>query len=209
MEDPLVHINRNAETFAPLRSTLVSWLRVQREYSDRVPKNKNAPNDRDYTCWYRERPQVGFLAIAAWLNRWAVLEEWGTEKKKRRGRCDLWIGRGEIQLFIEAKHGWCFIEKGEHHIDKDLRNKIGEAESSARALKDDPFGKRIAAAFVSPVWRPIDRSGFDKARALWIRRCTKAAEAVAMIVPDRGECPTDRSKQLWVGSALLLNEVQG
>ena len=81
MIDLKIHINNGKDIFAPFEPTLVSWLHVVREYADRAPKDKDGK--KDYFSFYKERPQVGFFAIAAWLNGWAVLQEWETEKKIR------------------------------------------------------------------------------------------------------------------------------
>lgn len=201
-----VYINSNDHIFEPLESTLVSWLHVVREYTNRTPKDKEG--NPDYFSYYKERPQVGFLAIAAWLNGWAVLQECETTKKHSWGRNDLYIGRGENQLFIEAKKGWCDIGKGEQRIDKDIQDHFQAAKISAGDLIDEPFGRKIAAAFIAPLWRQTDKLGFEKARELWIQKVSKAAEAVALITPCRDECPIDKSGNFCIGSALLLSEVE-
>src|SRR6266516_7728725 len=117
--------------FEPLRPVLKSWFCVLEDYIDRVPG--------DLPFWYRERPQVGFFAEAAWRAGWAALEEWGMEKgsqlKPSRGRNDLWIGRGKHEWFIEAKHAWCDIQKcKENSLETRLREALDAARKSAEHL---------------------------------------------------------------------------
>jgi hypothetical protein len=193
--------------FQSIHSTLHSWLHVVREYTYRVPKDLINPKNKDYSWWHGERPQVGFLSIAAWLNGWAVLEEWGTKKERGTGRNDLWIGRGETEFFIEAKHRWCWIYKGADWIDKDIRNHVNAAEYSARNLIKKTPGKRIAATFISPTWNHNSKFCFEEARALWVQKVCEHKGAVALIAPTEDECPRNE-KELFVGSVLLLTHIE-
>src|SRR5690348_5994978 len=122
-----VRINNNQDLFAEVEPVLLSWLHVVREYTQRVPIDVKKPEDKDYSWWHNERPQVGFFSIAAWLNGWAVLQEWGINKKNSHGRNDLWIGRGKTQLYIEAKQGWCRIDEGEKRMLQGLDNHFQNA----------------------------------------------------------------------------------
>jgi hypothetical protein len=92
----------------------------------------------------------------------------GDGKKDSWGRSDLWIGREQTQFFIEAKQGWCRIDEGENGIDEDIQKHFRAAKGSAANLIDDFPGKRIAAAFIAPLWRRTDKLGFETARELWI-----------------------------------------
>jgi len=202
-----VQIKGSNSALEHLETTLHSWLHVVREYTYRVPKDLNDPNNKDYAWWSKERPQVGFLAIAAWLNGWAVLEEWGTRKSDGWGRNDLWIGRGETEFFIEAKQGCCFIEEDEEIIEKRLREHFVSAQNSARQLVEEKRGKRIAAVFITPSWRLSDQLGFEKAREVWIQKVSHVADAVALIVPSWNNCARGKDGHRYVGSALLLATV--
>jgi len=200
-----VYINNDNDIFAPLEPTLVSWLHVVREYTYRAPKDKDG--NPDYFSFHDERPQVGFFAIAAWLNGWAVLQEWGTKKKNSSGRNDLWIGRGQTQFFIEAKQDWCRIDEGGNRIDEDIKKYFKAAKDSANNLIDELLGKKIAAAFIAPLWKQTDKPDFETARELWIQKISKAADAVALIAPCWDECPIDNKSNYCIGSALLLGKV--
>src|SRR6266540_1291148 len=63
--------SRRILSCAPL---IESWVTVLEDYS------KQVHGDRPW--WYRERTQVGFLAVAAWRGGGIAIEEWGTTKYK-------------------------------------------------------------------------------------------------------------------------------
>lgn len=207
MIDLRVSINKNTDVFGQLETTLHSWLHVIQEYTFRVPKVLENPENKDYCWWYGERPQIGFLAIACWLNGWAALEEWGTKKQSSHGRNDLWIGRGSIQMFIEAKYKYLYVHYGKNEVNTGIQEILSKAKNAASSLKDDVPGFKIGAAFITPVWHPIDTPDFDTARKQWVEACSMAADAVAMIVPHQDECPKDDNQDFCIGSALLLSKV--
>ena len=190
----------------PLRPILGSWYHVLKTYIKRV--------EGDLPFWYLERPQVGFLAIAAWRTGWAALEEWGTKKSSQRnqlhGRNDLWIGRGKIEFFIESKHTWCDIHNGKAKMKKALAKALVSAEVSAKELTCEPPAKKIAAVFVTPIWKGKDRKRISKDTQEWINSCKGVgADAVALVVLDERDKRGDGEKgERYIGSALLLLSVK-
>ncbi len=190
----------NKRSFEPIRPILESWFSVLKNYTERA---------EDSPFWYRERTQIGFLAIAAWLNGWAVLEEWRTEKglkdKKSNGRNDLWIGNKKHDWYIEAKHTWCEIHKGEKKILKKLNKALDDAMLSANNLQCES-SKKVAAVFVSPTWKGESKLDFEKAWKEWIYVCQEKmkADVVAVISSEFDECRKGKHDQLFVGSTLFL-----
>src|SRR3569833_1958909 len=194
-------------TLGHLETTLHSWLHVVREYTHRVPKDLMNPDNMDYAWWSRERSQVGFLAFAAWLNGWAVLEEWGMEIGSASGRNDLWIGRRDIEFYIEAKQGSCFIDKDAKSVEEQIRTLCAKARDSAGQLPAKFQGKRIAAVFITPSWQRVDDSGFDEMREVWKNKVSAASNAVALITPSWDECAKGKDGYRYVGAALLLEAI--
>ena len=202
-----------------LKPLLTSWKEVIKEYAERSPD--------DCAYWYGERPQVGFLSVAAWRlkdekgNKGVALEEWGTTKGSHEessyGRNDLWIGWGKKGFSIEAKHCWCSINKSEEVIKKDLQACIAKAKDSARRMivsDEDKLSRRLAAVFVSAVWKedrpPVDSSRKKaKALKLWEKICKKQADTgLVEIVSDNPPMATEPSDAECIGIALLLFEVK-
>jgi hypothetical protein len=196
--------NRRLE---PLRPIFKSWFSVLQEYINRTG---------DLPCWYRERPQVGFFATAAWKFGWATLEEWGMKKGSQReqshGRNDLWIGlpKERQEWFIEAKHTWCDINKGIKHSSKTLDKAIGSAKWSAIRLTCKSPSKKIAAVFASPVWKPnLKNTDCQKAKEEWIAVCKRTdSDAIAFFFVKESEVPKGRKDGMCVGSALLMKMVK-
>jgi hypothetical protein len=198
-----VQINK-PEVFGELETTLTSWLHVVREYTNRAPRDSQ--NRPDYCYWHRERSHVGFLATAAWLNGWAVLQEWSMKKGETSGRNDLWLGRGQAQLFIEAKHGWCRVDRQPEELEKEIKAKTDLARDSAcRIIQCE--GTRVAAAFVSAICPGTPRVDFEGSRIRWLGIVSKAADAVAVIAHCQDECPKDLRNNWCMGIALLLSKV--
>jgi hypothetical protein len=192
---PIIH----NPSFKSVRPILKTWFSVLSNYAVRA---------KDSPFWYRERTQIGFLAIAAWLSGWAVLEEWRTEKnsdgKKSNGRNDLWIGKGKLDWYIEAKHTWCEIHKSEEKILKILNRAFSDAKSSMEKLKCES-SKKVAAVFVSPAWKGKSKSDFDRSVKKWIDVCKKAeADAIVIVLSEFDECAKGRQDELFIGSVLFL-----
>ncbi len=135
---------------------LPAWIRIHSAYTDAF-----VPNDRELSLYYKERPQVGFLAAAAFAAGGVALEEWGTEKAEGYGRSDLWIRlcpqTTDEDYSIEAKHrsigftcdndlGWC----------KQIRENHYEAELSTQRVKLE--GAKVAVGFASLICNTIDQS---------------------------------------------------
>ncbi len=201
--------------FSSLKPVLNSWFKVLRDYTRRVETIYEDPKDRDFPWWYRERPQVGFLAIASWCAGWAVLEEWGMKKRSGRshsqGRNDLWIGSGKDEWFIEAKHTWCDIHRcNSETMIRTIQKALTYAADSARK-PSCTSSKKIGALFVSPVWKSsktFSPDQFNKAQTEWIRTCksiTIQADVVALYSYSKhDECPLGEKGELYFGSALFL-----
>jgi hypothetical protein len=103
---------------------------------------------KDYPYWYKERPHIGFLAAAVWLSGGTALEEYQAGRKKRRlGRCDLWIRTNKVAFECEAKRLWLNLEKDT----EELRQKIGKKlDSAAKEVENLEKGKGLALCFAMP-----------------------------------------------------------
>jgi hypothetical protein len=209
MEDFKTSVRISVAKLEPLRPIFKSWFSILKEFGKKVPG--------DSPFWYRERPQVGFLAAAAWRLGWVALEEWGTEKGPHRepssGRNDLRIRRGKHEWFLEAKHTWCDIDGDEEGNLKTLTKALQAARRSARMLiLPRPRGmvQKVAVVFVSPTWKPSGRLSFAEAQKQWKKVCQKTnADIIALLVqPNASNCPEGKRKERFIGSALLLAAVE-
>jgi hypothetical protein len=194
-----VKIKDQNGVLACLMPTLHTWLNVIQEYTHRIPKSEA----KDYSYWQIEQTQVGFFSIAAWNNGWAVLQEWPTKKKNGAGRNDLWIGRENTQLFIEAKIGQCLIDKEAANINYQIRECLEVAKKDAANLLDSISGIKIGAVFIAPKCQRNEKLNLKTAVENWRDGILKSdADALAMIIPE--DFPENISQFLYPGSALLL-----
>jgi hypothetical protein len=198
---------------ASLEPLIESWVTVLENFSTQVV------GDRPW--WYRERTQVGFLAVAAWRSGAIALEEWRTTKNKNDvpayGRNDLWIQWKSGNLFVEAKHCWCDIFKSNDVSEKQMTNCLSDAQKSTSEIQipdGDGPSQILAAAFVSPIWKETSRSlnaSRDEGIRDWKRSVQKLVEKgsahLAAIVEEKLPFKVKESGNEFVGCALLLYDV--
>ena len=132
-------------------SVVDSWHQIIQRYVEAL-----AEDGGSFPWNYQERPQIGFLACAAWNCGGAVLEEWKTKKSKSgrkvgRGRCDLFIRMPNCttDFHIEAKWELAWLLKEQASVERNLRNCLGKAIQDARRLKYAGRDEKVAVAFVS------------------------------------------------------------
>jgi hypothetical protein len=198
--------------FEPLRPILETWFMILENYITRVPK--------DLPFWYRERPQIGFLAAAAWQSGYAALEEWGmvkgSQKDKHRGRNDLWIGYpGGQEWFIEAKHDWCDVSKGKTNCSDPLEKTLKSARTSAKQVNvtgKQCLCEKVAAAFVTPFWnKKLAKPNFrKKMQRDWLEACDEAKAGVIALAsisaPEKYK--PGKNGEVFFGMALLLTTLE-
>jgi len=203
-----------------LKPIVRRWFDVLQDYCERVPEDRG--------WWYGERPQVGFLSVAAWRANAVALEEWGTTKgtgnQKSRGRNDLWIGLDRRlerhAFFIEAKHCWCDIHLRRQTWKRRLENCVAAAQRAARRIRieRDLFFQdqsKVAAVFVTPFWNETREVGNSRKAAIkaWRQHClAKMKSGLVALVVDRadqfdGNQAKKKAKQQFIGLALFLYEV--
>ena len=127
---PIIHSRKSGVLY---RQLLIGWIKAQRRYA------KQCGYD-DFAHYYSERPHVGFLAAGVWLSGGIALEEWKTEKSKKRekgyGRCDLWFSLGSRSPHhLEAKHRWLTLKGDEEQIANRLSEMMEGSLESARKLR--------------------------------------------------------------------------
>lgn len=145
----------------------LQFAKCHRDYLEYSVDEKGNPGDLGW--FYNERPNIGFLAGAAWrIKGWVAIEEYRFDKahpSKRnavsKGRADLFIGarlssRVTVDLAIEAKQ---MFVSGPKRTKQQLNPKadnsalcraIGDAE---RSLSEADVDYRCAAVFVCPELR--------------------------------------------------------
>ncbi len=161
---------------------LPAWIRIHSAYTDAF-----TPNDRELSLYYKERPQVGFLASAAFAAGGVALEEWGTEKTGGYGRNDLWIRlcpQTETEDYaIEAKHKWVgFPSENDREWCNKIRSLHDEAIDSAKKLKPD--GKNVAVGFASISCDTINESVLKLLAEDWWEHLFKDGAFECSSTPD-------------------------
>lgn len=193
-------------SFKPLEPVLKKWHAVLSDYSKR--------SKGDQPWWYRERPQIGFLAAAAWSADGVALEEWGMKKGPQKcqseGRNDLWLCYDGNEWFLEAKHVWCEIQKGDRNCRKLLENALSAAKSSADKVQTGPS---VAAVFASLFWKPL--RGRESEFASNLEQFTKTVKGLDVEVAcferprtHEGYWKAENGGR-WLGVLLLLKAVRG
>lgn len=187
--------NEALNSFKPI---IMAWFQVLEDYANL--SNVGTELDRDSAFGYRERPQVGFLAAAAWRAGGVALEEWGTSKGDETvqsyGRNDLWIRLGVKEWFIEAKHHFCRLHKSE--VPDEMVNHLKWAHSDIGKLKLENQLK-VGALFVSPLWKSENLPDRTAALATWKAACYQVEADLTAIVLD-----TKSDNSEWAGLALFL-----
>ncbi len=194
---------------AELRPVVECWFSVLEEYAARTQDAQGKLDDIPF--WYKERPQVGFFSIAAWLSGWAALEEWGTKKGVEQnaayGRNDLWIRRGDVEWFIEAKHAWCDLQNGREKTVETVKRAVKSATDSAKLNLDYGGSKNLATAFISLVWKPAGKSlDIKQAQDDFLGACysTEADLIARFFSVDPEKCRIGDKEERFVGCALLM-----
>lgn len=148
-----------AKSYARAHKTYLRYLEV-----DGVPSEVG---------WnYSERPNIGFLAAAAWLRKgWVAIEEYASEKTreglKGRGRADLYIGAKlpgdhHVSFSLEAKQAFVNSKaKMERELNRNnRRSALCRAINDAGCIGTDHGDYRCGAIFVCPEI-PVDEK-FDE-----------------------------------------------
>lgn len=189
VEFPLrAHWELNQAKLPGWERLLPAWIRIHAAYTDAF-----VPQDGELSLYYRERPQIGFLAAAAFAAGGVALEEWGTEKNEGYGRNDLWVRlcpQTEAEDYtIEAKHGWidfplcdapgCFNKIQQIHDQarnsadrlRPGRNVAVGFSSLTCKVRDESVPKRLAEDWWKPLFAPQAFNGSiapDGIAILWL-----------------------------------------
>ena len=137
-----------------LRPLLESWTEVVLDYC-------KVDSYVDNPWWYNERASLSTLAGAAWrLPGWSALEEFattkrgfaideaGSKKASRKGRCDLYVSHRSTGFAFEAKQAWRSM--GKRREPHDLRAILASAKKDAGNLRSNQAEHRLGAVFVAP-----------------------------------------------------------
>jgi len=123
---------------------LPCWLRLLRKY-----ESATAAIDPDLAYWHGEQALTGLLATAASEAKgWGLQEFCASNKRSKKVNChgDLWFGRGDASVTVEAKMCWRPGEKPQEKL-----------KAAARKLKQLESGgaeeQWIALCYVVPCYK--------------------------------------------------------
>lgn len=187
---------------------LEQWLKMLRRYED---ENSDS---FDNAYWYGERPLTGLLGAAAWqLGGWS-LEEFGTDRHKKRGgpktssgRGDLWLALGELRATIEAKIHW--PDKTKTDAKHELFTCLKEAKSQLREMPAESLTDHsFAVCYVVPWYRNSDATR-DKGKKVleYLREMAQTKGNLATAV-HFGSTADGGDKRLYPGVLLVAKEVR-
>ncbi len=195
----------------PLSNILKKWVSLNTKIAN-TWKHRN-----DVPWWYNERADISIFAGAAWLSHSLVFEEFVDEKTKKhngaqkerrkfRGRVDLYLDIDGQDFIIEAKHCW----SGASSVNVDTAKKIQRVMNQAYAdiRKSHPHGqRRLAFVFVVPDIKVAYQKTMDQRIRAWINKIEKIdCDAMAWIFPVESRKIKWR-KSYYPGVALLVKEV--
>ncbi len=132
--------------------------------------------------------------------------------KRPRERNDLWFQWRGNEWFLEAKHVWCEIQRGKQSLVKTIEDGMRAAEKSAKHVRDKP---RIAALFVTPLWRGKTGAERDLDSDLkdWERTlrefCPRDDDRLLTVARSRyKDLDAGKGRNIyWLGVALILKDI--
>lgn len=154
--DDLVKIHTCSE-LRGLNILLKSWSEVVLDFCK--------SNDENTCWWYNERATLSTLAGAAWRlrNGWIAIEEFSTlkrpfsihtnnnkNKRRKSGRCDLYVSHGSTDFAIEAKQSWPTITAKSTYANDKVSKSMKNAIKDARDLTKDEADIRLGISFSAP-----------------------------------------------------------
>jgi hypothetical protein len=184
------------------------WVRINRKFSGTYKT--------DAMYWYNERPSISTLAGGAFRAGLYVMEEYVTEKIKRRrrakgrkrvnGRIDLFIAgkRADHEAVIEAK--MCWVRPGTHK--ETLARSMKEA--CGNALDTDEYGYRLGAVFYVVRLKKDNVSETELRRQVERVRNIKP-HVIAWCFPEKCRSLQARKggKYVWPGVILAMKIAHG
>ncbi len=143
LEQQILFSRKASKRLKSLKPVFRELRLVHQRYMD-------AGMNRDCPYWYSERPHTGLLAAAVWQKGGTALEEFEADKirerKRRPGRCDLYIRINSTAFECEAKRLWLNL------AGKKLCQKVNDWLNWAVAdVKKLQSRKGLALCFVTPV----------------------------------------------------------
>jgi hypothetical protein len=179
------HGFKTSHNFSHWKEMLEKWCEVHERFRKIVPS--------DGIFWYRERPNLGALAAAAWLVGWCALDEFELDKKRKYGRGDLYVASQEFEFYVEAK----FVYSGEGRI-KRVVDSMKDARKDAKKvdLDDDDSTPRVGVVFAAPSIPESDRRPLETALEEFVKAMEEkmAPDAVAWCFPPCEKVLSDEGR---------------
>ena len=134
---------------------------VLRRWTELMSKTTIEWAPDDCAWWYNERPAVGLLAAACWLENGMALEEYGDNNTSKgnpyAGRLDLFLSRNGIDYQVEAKHCWQHLTASTPKLRKQLLavlNRAVDDVAKIPACDSRPVGVTFAVPYISSKHAP-------------------------------------------------------
>ena len=166
--------------------------------------------DDPWPYWYGERPQVGLLAAAVWLENGVALEEHSVkklkERKRKRGRNDLYLNIDKTLFECEAKRVPLNLggntKAGAAKVSKVLDWAIDD-------VKHLDGKKGLALCFVTLQILRKKSSDMEPKLRLLRDSVRKKSDALVWIgVDEANKLPGELSGEKWLFPGLLLAIVE-
>ncbi|HXI68757.1 MAG TPA: hypothetical protein VNN22_00200 [Verrucomicrobiae bacterium] len=194
----------NCGTLKSLHPVLKEWIRLNLLYC-------KTESWEDCAWWSNERASIGVLAAAVWTLGGVALEEYTTpkvkKKKKRTGRCDLYINTGKDRFACEAKQIFPRLSKGSADNTSDVEEQFDLACNDAKDLSKK-LDRRLGICFVTPRF-PQSQKPFDDCLEIYLSNILKLKfDAIAWCFPDKA-CRMEwkPNRRIYPGVILLIREI--
>ena len=191
---------------------LRSLRRVLNELGD-VHKDYIAGGAGDCPYWYGERPHISLLSAAFWRQRGIALDEYGghkiRERKRKPGRCDLWVKLNNADFGCEAKRLWLNLGKNIERSTKRIYERLDQAKRDVGCLLDAK-GKGLALCFVTPVVHKSKLATLDTQVRNLIKKISSGSQYDALLwIGVKGQKHfEDQRNFLYPGLLLAIREVR-
>jgi len=169
-------------------------------------------NGEDAPYWYNERANIGLISGAAWRCGRIALEEFQKEKgysnkKKNRGRSDLWIAYDENEELIEAKFKWVSLNSND--LTKLVEGSLDQAiDDVKKARANDKEIKSLAIGFF-PVYVKSSYSNEIDSKITDMKKQFKKQNyhALAWCFPKETRTYTSNSGNILPGIFMIIRNI--
>lgn len=146
----IIKNKRKSTALETWKKILSNWINAHKKYMNECAKYK------DNAYKYNERASLSILSAAVWLSNGISIEEYGSEKitnkKKYKGRVDLWFKINSFETIIESKLLKKVINRRNiSSLSKEINKKLVEAKNDVGSTRHLGERNGYSVVFFTPI----------------------------------------------------------